>query len=207
MAEDLVRPGLVEGDADTGEDVDGVLVVTGGDVRGGHLAGGLDVPGAGHVRSAVVHDQVMVQCAGGLQVRGLEVGVGQFELAPAVLGPAVAALAALPGLVAAGEVHDEQLAQLFAEFDAAPVDTADDLAAVRRAGAQAFVRLPSTRACTPLLDRRHGTPVVFLPKQRQVQGFTATWGILGELGKPKRHTDELTGTRRLMVGPARKTSP
>lgn len=53
-----------------------------------------------------MHDQVVVQCAGGLQVRGLELGVGQLELAPAVLGPAVAALAALPGLVAAGEVQD-----------------------------------------------------------------------------------------------------
>ncbi|WP_405746133.1 hypothetical protein [Streptomyces canus] len=181
MAEDLVRPGLVEGDADTGEDVDGVLVVTGGDVRGGHLAGGLDVPGAGHVRSAVVHDQVMVQCAGGLQVRGLEVGVRQFELAPAVLGPAVAALAALPGLVAAGEVHDEQLAQLFAEFDAAPVETADDLAAVRRAGAQAFVRLPSTRACTPLLDRRHALLLFSCQSKDKFRGLLRRGGFWANL--------------------------
>lgn len=41
--------------------------------------------------------------------------------------------------------HDEQLAQLFAEFDAAPVDAADDLAAVRRAGAQALVQLLHAR--------------------------------------------------------------
>lgn len=106
VAEHLVRPGRVQRDLHTAEDVDGVLVVAGRDVRGGDLAGGLDVTGALDVRGAEVDEQVVVEAARLRQVLGVEVGVVQLELAPAVLGLAVAGLAALPRLVAAGEVQD-----------------------------------------------------------------------------------------------------
>lgn len=106
VPEDLVRPGLVQRDADPAQDVDGVLVVAVRDVRGGDLAGHLDVAGALDVRGAEVDDQVVVEASTGLQVGRLERGVGQLVLAPLVLGLAVPGLAALPRLVAAGEVQD-----------------------------------------------------------------------------------------------------
>lgn len=106
LAEDLVRPRLVERDAHAAQDVDGVLVVAGRDVRGGHLAGVLDVAGAPDVRGAEVHQEVVVEGARGVEPGGVELGVGQVELAPAVLGQGVPGLAALPGLVPPGEVQD-----------------------------------------------------------------------------------------------------
>lgn len=101
-----MRPGLVDGDPDPAEQVRRLLVLTGADVCGGDPAGALGVGGAPDMRGAVVHQQVVVLGARQRQVRGVELGVGQFELAPPVLGLAVTGLAALPGLVPTGEVQD-----------------------------------------------------------------------------------------------------
>ncbi|CAM5670138.1 hypothetical protein SGLAM104S_08569 [Streptomyces glaucescens] len=101
-----MRPGFVDGEVDALHDVDGGLVVAVADVREGDLAGGVDVTGALHVRGAEVDQQVTVRGAAAGDEGGLEVGVAHPVLAPALLGLLVAGLAALPGLVAAGEVQD-----------------------------------------------------------------------------------------------------
>lgn len=101
-----MRPRLVHGDADGAEQVRRLLVLARGDVRGGDPAGALRVAGAADVRGAVVDEQVVVFGTRCGEVGGVELGVAQVEVAPAVLGLPVPGLAALPGLVAPGEVQD-----------------------------------------------------------------------------------------------------